>query len=92
MGQRRADCIEAGPVEELSLKHSKHWIGSMITSNRETGMTTQTFADYVAQDACNTIELNVRKYTLMLCDALEQNFKSRNHGTVGRYRHHPTSL
>ena len=37
-----------------------------------------TFADYVAtQDARNTIELNIRKYTLMLCDALEDNFKSR---------------
>ena len=40
-------------------------------------MTTD-FADYVAQqDAKNTIQLNVRKYTLMLCDALEQDFKSR---------------
>ena len=47
-------------------------------------MTTQTFADYVAtQDARNTIELNVRKYTLMLCDALEDKFKSRNKGTIG---------
>jgi len=43
-----------------------------------------TFADYVAQqDARNTIELNVRKWTLMLCDALLDNFKSRNHGTIG---------
>ena len=34
-------------------------------------MTETTFADYVAtQDARNTIQLNVRKYTLMLCDAL----------------------
>ena len=47
-------------------------------------MTTQSFADYVATaDARNTIELNVRKYTLMLCDALEDNFKSRNKGTIG---------
>ena len=46
--------------------------------------TTQSFADYVAtQDARNTIELNIRKYTLMLCDALADNFKSRNRGTVG---------
>ena len=37
-------------------------------------MTTE-FADFVAQqDARNTIQLNVRKWTLMLCDALEQNF------------------
>ena len=49
-------------------------------------MTRTEFADYVAtQDARNTIELNVRKYTLMLCDALEQNFASRNRGTVGRH-------
>ncbi len=47
-------------------------------------MTTETFAEYVAgQDARNTIQLNIRKYTLMLCDALEQNFKDRNHGTIG---------
>jgi len=32
---------------------------------------TSTFADYVAeQDARNTIQLNVTKWTLMLCDAL----------------------
>ena len=42
-------------------------------------MTTQTFADYVAtQDARNTIQLNVRKYTLMLCDALKQNYIERS--------------
>ena len=34
-------------------------------------------------DARNTIQLNIRKYTLMLCDALEDNFKSRNKGTIG---------
>ena len=39
---------------------------------REPPMTT-TFADYAAQqDARNTIELNVRKWSLMLCDALTQ--------------------
>ena len=33
------------------------------------------FADFCAQaDARNTIQLNVRKWTLMLCDALEQNY------------------
>ena len=49
-------------------------------------MTTQSFADFVAtQDARNTIELNIRKYTLMLCDALEDNFKSRNKGKVAGY-------
>ena len=50
-------------------------------------ITTETFADFCAtQDARNEIQLNVRKYTLMLCDALEQNFKSRNRGTIaGKY-------
>ena len=39
-------------------------------------MTTE-FADFVAsQDARNTIQLNVHKYTLMLCDALELDYKS----------------
>lgn len=38
-------------------------------------MTTATFDQYVAtQDARNTIQLNVTKYTLALCDALLQNF------------------
>ena len=36
---------------------------------------TATFTDYVAQqDACNTIQLNVTKWSLMLCDALRQNY------------------
>ena len=40
-------------------------------SNTDSMTETQSFADYVAtQDARNTIQLNVRKYTLMLCDAL----------------------
>ena len=47
---------------------------------------TVTLEQQTAQmDAQNTIQLNVRKYTLMLCDALEQNFKDRNHGKVGGY-------
>ena len=38
-------------------------------------MTTETFSEYVAQqDARNTIQLNVRKWTLMLCDALLKNY------------------
>ena len=42
-------------------------------------MTTQSFADYVAtQDARNTIQLNVRKYTLMLCEALVNDFNRRH--------------
>ena len=36
----------------------------------------ETFAEFCSQrDARNTIELNVRKWTLMLCDALVDNFK-----------------
>ena len=35
----------------------------------------ETFAEFCAQrDARNTIELNVRKWTLMLCDALRQDY------------------
>jgi hypothetical protein len=34
-----------------------------------------TFSDFVAQqDARNTIQLNVTKWTLMLCDALKKNY------------------
>jgi hypothetical protein len=41
-----------------------------------------TFDQFVAeQDARNTIELNIRKYCLMLCDALLDNFKSRNNSS-----------
>jgi len=50
-------------------------------------MTTETFADYVAgQDARNTIQLNIRKYTLMLCDALLDNFKSKNNSKTDGYK------
>ena len=46
----------------------------MYPYTREPPMTIE-FADYVAQqDARNTIQLNVRKWTMMLCDALEHNF------------------
>jgi len=42
-------------------------------------MTTQTFSDYVAtQDARNDIQLNIRKYCLMLCDALVLDFTTRH--------------
>jgi hypothetical protein len=67
----------------ISLPNPTKTIYTDISSDNDM---TATFADYVAtQDARNTIELNVRKYTLMLCDALEQNFKDRNHGKVGGY-------
>ena len=46
-----------------------------------------TFVDYAAQqDARNTIELNVRKWSLMLCDALLDNFKSRNNNSSSDYK------
>ena len=49
-------------------------------------MTTE-FADFVAQqDARNTIQLNVRKYTLMLCDCLMEDFKRRNNGRDSGYK------
>ena len=49
-------------------------------------MTTE-FADFVAsQDARNTIQLNIRKYTLMLCDCLMEDFKRRNNGTDSGYK------
>ena len=36
---------------------------------------TTSFSDYVAQqDARNDIQLNVRKWTLMLCDTLKQHY------------------
>ena len=45
------------------------------------------FADFVAtQDAKNTIQLNVRKYTLMLCDCLMEDFKRRNNGRDSGYK------
>ena len=41
----------------------------------------QDFSDYCAQrDAQNTIELNIVKYGLMLCDALQQDYQKRNYG------------
>ena len=49
-------------------------------------MTTE-FADFVAtQDARNQIQLNVRKYCLMLCDCLMEDFKRRNNGRDSGYK------
>jgi len=68
----------------ISLPNPTKTIYTDISSDND--MTTATFAEFCATaDARNTIELNIRKYTLMLCDALEQNFKDRNHGKVGGY-------
>ena len=50
-------------------------------------MTTTSFADFVAtQDARNNIQLKIREYSLMLCDALLDNFKSRNNGGTSDYK------
>ena len=49
-------------------------------------MTTE-FADFVAtQDARNDIQLNIRKYCLMLCDCLLEDFKRRNNGRTSDYK------
>ena len=51
--------------------------------SKETTMTA-TFTDYVAQkDAQNTIQLNVTKYGMMLCDALQQSHQ-RQYPNSGR--------
>jgi hypothetical protein len=45
------------------------------------------FADFVAtQDARNQIQLNVRKYTLMLCDCLMEDFKRRHNSRDSGYK------
>ena len=47
----------------------------------------ETFAEFCAQrDARNTIQLNVHKWTLELCDALLDNFKSRNNNKTDGYK------
>ena len=47
---------------------------------------TASFADFAAtQDARNSIQLKVREYSLMLCDALVDNFKSRNNNRTDDY-------
>ena len=65
----------------ISLPNPTKTLYTELSSDND--MTTASFADYVAtQDARNEIQLNVRKYTLMLCDALVDNFKSRNRGEL----------
>ena len=49
-------------------------------------MTSQSFADFVAtQDARNDIQLNIRKFTLMLCDCLTDDF-TRSHPNSDPYK------
>ena len=49
-------------------------------------MTASTFSDFVAtQNARNDIQLNIRKYTLMLCDCLTDDF-TRSHPNSDPYK------
>ena len=49
-------------------------------------MTSQSFADFVAtQDARNDIQLNIRKYALMLCECLTDDF-TRSHPNSSPYK------
>jgi len=56
----------------------------LYTEHSSDNTMTATFTDYVAQkDAQNTIQLNVTKYGLMLCDALQQSHQ-RQYPNSGR--------
>ena len=56
----------------------------LYTEHSSENTMTATFTDYVAQkDAQNTIQLNVTKYGMMLCDALQQSHQ-RQHPNSGR--------
>ena len=47
----------------------------------------ESFAEFCATaDARNTIELNIPKYCLMLCDALLDNFKGKNNRRSDDYK------
>ena len=68
----------------ISLPNPTKTIYTDISSDND--MTTATFSEFCATaDARNTIELNIRKYCLMLCDALLDNFKSRSSGDYKFY-------
>ena len=56
----------------------------LYTEHSSDNTMTATFTDYVAQkDAQNTIQLNITKYGLMLCDALQQSHQ-RQYPNSGR--------
>ena len=51
----------------------------LYTEHSSENTMTATFTDYVAQkDAQNTIQLNVTKYSMMLCDALQQSHQRQH--------------
>ena len=57
----------------------------MIDSSTKENTLSTTFTDFKAQqDARNTNQLNVTKYSLMLCDALQQSYQ-RQHPTGRNY-------
>jgi len=62
----------------ISLPNPTKTLYTDISSDNDMTATitkSESFADFCATaDARNTLELNVRKWCLMLCDALEQNF------------------
>jgi len=66
----------------ISLPNPTKTIYTDISSDNDMTATitkSETFAEFCATaDARNTIELNIRKWTLMLCDALLDNYKSRH--------------
>lgn len=60
------------------LDSAQHLLYTDFSSNKDM---TATFAEFAAeQDARNTIHLNIVKYGLMLCDALQQDYQKRNYG------------
>jgi len=68
----------------ISLPNPTKTIYTDISSDNDM---TATFAQFASeQTARNTIELNIRKYCLMLCDALVDNFKSRNNNSSSDYK------
>jgi len=53
---------------------------TLYTEHSSDNDMTTTFAEFAQQqDARNTIELNIRKYCLMLCDSLLMNFNKKGH-------------
>lgn len=67
---------------QLKNCHLKPWNCSdpPYTDYISKGHMTTTFAQFASeQTARNTIQLNIVKYCLMLCDALQQDFQNRNY-------------
>lgn len=86
---RDTTAYSAMPLLKLALDSAQEDQPSPIidSSTQETMTATalrQDFSQFCAErDAQNTIHLNIVKYALMLCDALQQNYQQRNRGNVG---------